>query len=176
VLKALSGSEIGIPVLAVDIGYSASNRSCGLCWEAKSCRLRFGDCVTAITRVIEEAVSPRVVLVIEAPLSVYHNPATGNPSIRGQFEKDRGWYYGPGAVTCLAAQRLLSCVDAAVHREVLVAEAFFSNQPRRTPHDEVATLIHDDFWHVEPSETNDGVVPLPPLQEYAPPIRVFQPR
>lgn len=38
----------------------------------------------------------KLVLVLEAVLSIYYDEH-GNPDIRGDFEKGRGWYWGPKA-------------------------------------------------------------------------------
>jgi hypothetical protein len=82
---AFQSSRRRLPIIAVDIGYSAKVPSCGIAWTGRErpvC-LQFGK---AIGRVAELCVTfEQPVLVIEAALSTFHRQS-GNPDIRGRFE------------------------------------------------------------------------------------------
>lgn len=116
----------------------------------------------------------RAVLVLEAPLSTFHN-AMGNPEIRGEFERGRGWYHGPGAVALLATQHFLQQLEHKLggRKPVLLAEAFLSNKPQRTAHSADALAILRRFWRPEPEPLKSGVEPLLGLVEGIPEVRVF---
>ena len=86
------------------------------------------------------------ILVLEAVLSTSHSQ-TGNPRERGNFEKGRGWYHGPGAATFVAATRFLSELNRLLPRgsQIRLAEAFLSNKADRSRHDDDAKLIAQSF-------------------------------
>jgi hypothetical protein len=114
------------------------------------------------------------VLVIEAPLSTFHCK-NGNPDLRGEFEKGRGWYWGPGAVALIAAMRFLRMLSEKlpVDRSVLLAEAFLSNKPSKTKHIDDASMIVNKFWLAKSERLRKGVEPAIDLVSGVPCIRVF---
>ncbi|MDM7999185.1 MAG: hypothetical protein QUS33_04085 [Dehalococcoidia bacterium] len=162
------------PVVAIDLGYSRSTPSCGIMHadlkhpEA----LQFGEAVRAAIRLIETHRS--LVLVLEAVLSTYHDEQ-GNPDIRGDFEKGRGWYHGPGVATYAAAIRFLP----ALRREcrggatVYLAEAFLSFKKGRTDHAADALTIFRDFWKTRPERLKDRTEPILDFINGVPSVRVF---
>ncbi len=161
------------PLVVVDIGYSAVKRSCGLAWEGggKGIRCTFGAC---IKRVGEQLLAlPTPLLVVEGVLSTYHDSQTGNPDIRGEFERGRGWYWGPGAVSLVAARRFLEQLPG--DHAVLLAEAFLSNKKAKTGHEQDAAAILANFWDVRAEALREGTEPLSPLIDGVPSVRVFEP-
>lgn len=85
---AFQQSRKRLPIIAVDIGYSAKAPSCGVAWTGHERPLcfQFGK---AIAKVAELCVTfEQPVLVVEAALSTFHRK-NGNPDIRGQFELGR---------------------------------------------------------------------------------------
>jgi hypothetical protein len=163
------------PLIVVDLGYSAHARSCGLYWtKAQNAEeLQFGDAVTRVAELVAERTKP--ILVLEAVLSTYHAPS-GNPDIRGDFERGRGWYWGPGVLSFAAAIRFVQELNRMTEgRELDVAEAFLSNKDTPTGHADDAILIHDRFWTTQPEELKNGVEPASPLVQGVPTVRVFKP-
>lgn len=163
-----------LPIIAVDIGYSAKAASCGVAWTGHETplRLQFGK---AIARVAELCVTfERPVLVVEAALSTFHRK-NGNPDIRGQFEVGRGWYWGPGAVSVIAAARLLRELASLLpkSKRILLGEAFLSNKSDRTKHEADAAQIVQDFWRCRSEPMEDGAEPLSDLISGVPSVRVF---
>ena len=142
-LKEVSGSR---SVLAVDLGYSSKRRSCGIALsnDSRAACCTFGDALIEVARILTKA--PRTILVLEGVLSTshYHN---GNPRDRGVFEKGRSWYYGPGAVTFLAAARFLAELHKLLPGSPVVklAEAFLSNKQQRSGHQTDASLTANKF-------------------------------
>jgi hypothetical protein len=136
------GDQRDLAVVAVDLGYSSSRSSCGVATSggAEPKHYTFGDAVTAVATLCNERLAP--VLVLEAPLSTSHCDR-GNPRIRGGFEKGRGWYWGPGAVTLIAAMQFLKELESRLDVRVplLLAEAFLSNKARRSLDTDDAVLI-----------------------------------
>lgn len=162
-----------LPVIAVDIGYSSSKRTCGVASSATAGAesMRFGAAVELAAELCLAAAE--VVLVLEAVLSTYHN-SRGNPEARGAFEQGRGWYHGPGAVTMIAAQRFLDQLSTKVgEHHIWLAEAFLSNDPART-HKGDAQLIARTFWSQPEVETKMPLDPISHLVCGVPPIRVFR--
>ncbi len=164
-------------VIAVDLGFAKSSKSCGLAWrtpggELQAVPLGFGDCIARVGSQLRSVL--RAVLILEAPLSGLFN-ATGNPRERGRFEqrdtdegiKQRYWYSGPGAATCLAA--IFFCRELrAVVRDIAPAdqattlilyEGFVSFKPQRTDHCEDARRLRDGF--LDPTRLADIVTPEP---------------
>ena len=90
--------DTNLPIMAIDIGYSAQTASCALTcsYTRETQTIQFGECIETTRHLIEE--KGKHTIVLEAVLSTYHRP-DGNPDIRGDFEKGRGWYYGPGVST-----------------------------------------------------------------------------
>ncbi len=159
-------------LIAVDLGYSEKNRSCGLAWSgcSKPIQLRFGAAVSEVASRLNDQTRP--LLVLEAVLSSLHN-SSGDPAIRGTFETGRGWYWGPGAVSALAAQRFLSQLAPLLHEPVLLAEAFLSNKLKKTAHREDAATIVREFDEATPVLLDSAVMPLLSLISGVPPVRVF---
>jgi len=172
---ALDRPRPSLPLVVVDLGYSAKAKSCGLAWTGgkSPIQVRFGEAIALAAEQLGTLREP--VLVLEAVLSTFHN-RVGNPEIRGDFEKGRGWYWGPGAVSLVSACRFLQQLAAKLtgSKRVLLAEAFLSNKPRRTGHSEDAATILDDFWSRESEALRHGVEPVLDLIEGVPPVRVFK--
>ena len=172
---ALENLTRELPLVAMDIGYSPVRKSCGVTWTgcagAKS--FLFGEAIEAVAEQLSD--NDEAVLVIEAPLSTYHNES-GNPEIRGDFEKGRGWYWGPGALCTIAAQRFLEILAPKLRRgrQVMLAEAFLSNKSNKTDHRVDATRILQDFWSRDPCPLNPGLEPLLDIIDGVPEVRVFQ--
>ena len=99
-----------LPIIAIDMGYSANARSCGFTHSGtkETQTLRFGECISSTIELLKQQGHHQ--LILEAVLSTYHR-SDGNPDIRGDFEKGRGWYYGPGVATLAAALRFLHVLD-----------------------------------------------------------------
>lgn len=103
----------GLPVLAVDMGFSGKSASTGYACraagdqQALSGNKTFSDCLQAVAEQIGRVGD--VLLIIEAPLSAAFDQK-GNPQPRGAFEstpKPRWWSLGPGAAMSLAAMHFL---------------------------------------------------------------------
>ena len=172
---ALDSGQHSSPLLVVDIGYSAKAKSCGLAWTGvrAGIQVTFGQAIQVVAEQLARFDEP--VLVLEAVLSTFHN-SNGNPEIRGAFERGTGWYWGPGAVSLVAARRFLEELAQKFppQRQLLLAEAFLSNKPRRTGHIADAVAILEGFWSTQPEELRDGVEPTCSLIQGVPPIRVFE--
>jgi hypothetical protein len=147
-----------LPIIAIDLGYSAKLPSCG--WvnsgDAVAQSLDFGQAIEA-TRDLLLAKGPHM-LILEAVLSTYHG-ANGNPDIRGDFEKGRGWYYGPGVTTYAAAVRFLT----VLHRELPsgigplpLVEGFLSFKKARSTHSDDAIRLISEFATAERFEPRPG--------------------
>ncbi len=172
--EALRDSARQRPVIAVDLGYSSKRPTCGVATSilGESKCYRFGD---AVTRVVDLCVGqPKAVLVLEAVLSTSHN-SQGNPCDRGGFEKGRSWYYGPGAVTFLAAMRFLAELDKRLPERLVIdiAEAFLSNKAIRSRHESDAALIAKTFWKRRTEHLSDDVKAILPIIGGVPPVRSF---
>jgi hypothetical protein len=136
--------------------------------------LEFGKTIEEVVRLAENPGS--FVLILEAVLSTYHDEH-GNPDIRGDFEKGRGWYYGPGVATYVAANRFLrilhqKCTSSSV---VYLAEAFLSFKKERSCHSADAFIIFNSFWDTRPESLKDGTEPILDIIQGIPSVRVFQP-
>ena len=162
-------------LVVVDIGYSSKKKSCGVAWTgcAGPKNYRFGEAIEVVGKQLSD--KDEIVLVIEAPLSTFHNE-NGNPNIRGDFEKGRGWYWGPGAPCTIAAHRFLNELAQNIEkrRPVLLAEAFLSNKPHRTEHSVDAALILQHFWSTKPQSLAEGLEPVLDEIDGIPEVRVFQ--
>ena len=100
----------------------------------------------------------------------------GNPDIRGDFEKGRGWYYGPGVVTLAAALRFLKILRNEVSKDarVILSEAFLSFKNGRTNHSNDAKIIYDQFWKTKPEKIREGTEPILEFISGVPSVRVFK--
>jgi hypothetical protein len=170
-------TDIGLtqyPHLAIDLGYSRTRPTCGVMYKgiAQPIELQFGATIRAVAQWINQ--NGPCVIIIEAVLSTFHNEF-GNPDFRGDFEKGRGWYYGPGVVTFAAAIRFLRILRRQVSRDVSVflAEAFLSFKKNPTMHANDAMIIFNRFWDTHPEEIRPGTEPILDFIEGVPSIRVF---
>jgi hypothetical protein len=112
-------------------------------------------------------------LVLEAVLSTYHAPS-GNPDIRGNFERGRDWYYGAGVLSFASAIRFLDGLNRQLNgRDLLVAEAFLSNKEIATRHGDDAELIHERFRATVRASLRARVETASPLLQGVPDVRVF---
>lgn len=172
---AFDNGDVPRPLIALDIGYSAGRRTCGIAtsFDSTEACLSFGEALEKVRELCSEVHSP--LLVIEAPLSSRHVDG-GNPEIRGDFEKGRGWYWGSGAVALLAASRFLNVLHSRLspNIQVSVAEAFHSNKPKKTVHSTDAMDIVRDFWKEKPQALAPGLEPTSPLVIGVPSVRVFR--
>jgi hypothetical protein len=162
------------PIVAVDLGYSAQRRSCGLAWTGgEALELQFGDAIRRTAGLLG-GFHWQAVLVLEAVLSTFHQD-NGNPDVRGDFENGRGWYYGAGVLSFAAAIRFLQCLAElrANDTTIALAEAFLSNKDTPTGHAEDAANIRDNFWEVQTRDPREGAQPASVLIEGVPPVRVF---
>ena len=153
-----------LPILAIDLGYSAKVPSCGFTHNGADTlkSLHFGDAIGE-TRALLEKRGPHVI-VLEAVLSTYHAP-NGNPDIRGDFEKGRGWYYGPGVSTFAAAIRFLAVLDALLPRKIApipLVEGFLSFKKTRCEHSEDARRLLSEFQTAERFQARAGSEAISP--------------
>jgi len=168
---ALSKESKDLNIIVVDIGYSAKRRTCGISWSDDKCeKYQFGE---AIRCVAEQINNYKIqVIVLEAVLSTYHVD-NGNPDIRGDFERGRGWYFGAGVLTFAAAKRFLSELVYELEKDIYLAEAFLSRQGKNGSHCEDAKLIRKEFWKTQPAELKEKVKPSSSYVNGVPPVRVF---
>jgi hypothetical protein len=168
--------ELGL--IAIDLGYSSVAKSCGIAasGETEASEHSFGKCIEVVTqRLIENEPST---LILEAVLSTYHN-REGNPAIRGDFEKGRGWYHGPGVSTFAAAIRFLGELDHALPpgiRPIPLIEGFLSYKPSKTSHRSDAQRMLTEFTSAECFIPCSGSEPITDQIEGVPEILRFNPR
>ena len=162
------------PHLAIDLGYSRDKATCGIMYEGlnQPMELQFGNAISNVAQWIDR--NGPCILIIEAVLSTFHDES-GNPDIRGDFEKGRGWYYGPGAVTFVAAVRFLRVLRQQVASDVLVllAEAFLSFKKTRSSHSNDAMIIFNRFWDTQPENLKEGTEPIIDFIVGIPSVRAF---
>lgn len=166
-----------LPVIAIDLGYSNRLPSCGFVSSSEkgAKELTFGDCVNETARLIEQQ-GPHT-LIIEAVLSTYHN-ADGNPEVRGDWEKGRGWYHGPGATTFAAALQFLRQLDLFLPRSIKgipLIEGFLSYKTTRTKHSDDATRMLTECDSAERFQPVTGTEPIGHLIDGVPEVRKFHP-
>ncbi len=164
------------PVIAIDMGYSSNKKSCGICGTSFTAgNFYFGDAVERVKTFISE--NPYTILIIEAPLSVSHKKS-GNPQIRGTFEKGHEWWWKAGAVTHLGAQRFLQQLlsDPPVpSKPIRLAEAYLPQNTSVQGHDKVAQCIVKHFFDKKPMLIYPEAEPiLPEKVNGVPPIKVFR--
>ena len=159
--RYITAIDMELPLLGIDLGYSATAKSCGVACSVEDDlhALNFGDCIQDVARRIRDN-GPHI-LIIEAVLSTYHSPE-GNPAIRGEFEKGRGWYHGPGVTTFAAALRFLSQLDQQLPKTIQLplVEGFLSYKPTRTSHETDARRLIDEFAVAERFIPHDGSQPI----------------
>jgi hypothetical protein len=166
-----------LEIIAVDLGYSTSAKSCGIAWSSDTSAREycFGACVRAVASHLR-AKGPHI-LILEAVLSTYHN-SEGNPAIRGPFEKGRGWYHGPGVSTYAAAVRFLQELDRTLPlalRPVPLIEGFLSYKPTKTTHSSDAERMLAEFPAAEKFYPAAGSEPIINQIEGVPTIVRFNP-
>jgi|TARA_B110000093_G_scaffold183183_1_gene232584 hypothetical protein len=167
--------EPDLPLLAVDLGYSARSKSCGVAWSGGAVvqSLEFGECIEAVAQQLSNV--GRHTLILEAVLSTYH-AIQGNPMIRGEFEKGRGWYHGPGVTTFAAALRFVCELDRVLPndlRPIPLVEGFLSYKPVRTAHSEDALRLLVEFDQAECFEALAESEPICDLLDGVPQIRRY---
>lgn len=163
-----------LPLLGIDLGYSATTKSCGIAYsrDSESHALCFGECVDYAAQLIRKDGACN--LILEAVLSTYHSPA-GNPNIRGDFEKGRGWYHGPGVTTFAAALRFLEQLDEQLPQfiQLPLIEGFLSYKPVRTLHTDDARRLVDEFSAAERFFPHEGSQPICKTINRIPEIRRY---
>lgn len=164
--------DTSLPILAIDIGYSAQTASCALTdsGSRKTQTMQFGECIETTRHLIEK--KGKHTIILEAVLSTYHRPS-GNPDIRGDFEKGRGWYYGPGVATFAAAIRFLQVLDQKLPKDIRpipIVEGFLSYKKTRTQHADDAQRLLQEFFTAERFKARSGSEPITPEIEGIPSI------
>lgn len=138
-----------LPVLAVDLGFSATKETCGAAawpedndFQAPMIYSRFAE---STCRWIHKH-GPQVVLILEAPLSGAFD-ADGNPIPRGDFERfhsetnrssPRHWNIMAGASMALAAIHFCHALSIRLNPEIIVhlVEGFasrYTDDPNNKP-------------------------------------------
>jgi hypothetical protein len=164
--------DTSLPILAIDIGYSAQTASCALTdsGSRKAQTMQFGECIETTRHLIDK--KGKHTIILEAVLSTYHRSG-GNPDIRGDFEKGRGWYYGPGVATFAAAIRFLQVLDQKLPKDIRpipVVEGFLSYKKTRTQHADDAQRLLKEFFTAECFKARSGSEPIIPEIEGIPSI------
>lgn len=163
------------PLVAIDLGYSHNVASCAIMHAGikEPATLQFGATIREVIRLVERFDS--LVLILEAVLSTYHDEH-GNPDIRGDFEKGRGWYYGPGVATYAAAIRFLRILrqKCPSNSTIYLAEAFLSFKKNRNRHSDDAFKIFNSFWDTRSESLKDGTEPILDFIEGIPSVRLFK--
>lgn len=162
-----------LPLLAIDLGYSATQASCGIAaMQSEPHTLAFGDCIRWTAEYLRNH-GPHI-LILEAVLSTYHRP-DGNPTIRGDFEKGRGWYHGPGVSTYAAALRFLQelAPELPDFGPLPLVEGFLSYKPVKTTHAHDAQRLLEEFARAERFSPCEGSEPICPFIHGIPEIRRY---
>lgn len=171
----LQDSRDVLPMIVVDLGYSRNQKSCGIASPVleKPIELQFGQAITTTAELITSTGSS--VLVLEAVLSTFHQE-NGNPDVRGNFERGRGWYHGPGVATLVAALRFLTELRKKINNnvEVYLAEAFLSFKESRSRHMDDAQSICEQFWQTQAQPLAVGTAPAADFIKGVPSVRVFK--
>jgi len=158
----------------LDLGYSRDKASCGIMYGGldQPKEVQFGNAICSVNQWISK--NDPCILIVEAVLSTYHN-GSGNPDIRGEFEKGRGWYHGAGVATFAAALRFLQVLRKKIspNASVFLAEAFLSFKKKRTRHADDALKIYNRFWNTNPEEVKRGTEPILGIIDGVPKICVF---
>jgi len=175
ITRYTNGLEPDLPLLAVDLGYSARSKSCGVAWAGGAVvqSFEFGECIEAVAQQLSR--EGRHTLILEAVLSTYHSPQ-GIPTIRGEFEKGRGWYHGPGVSTFAAALRFVGELHRVLPKDlrpIPLVEGFLSYKPVRTAHSEDARRLLVEFDQAERFEALSGSEPICDLFDGVPQIRRY---
>lgn len=120
--------------LILDIGFSNSQKSCGiLLGDEEPKQLKFNDAIDEIIKIANNL--PLLNLVIEAPLSVTFDKF-GNPKSRSMEKeggKNRLWYVGPGCAVLVAGMYLMrKLYHSDPTGDVRLFEGFVSYQSKDT--------------------------------------------
>jgi len=180
-------------IIAIDLGYSCKNASCGIATTVniKLDECTFSDCLEKVSNLISTATKDTL-LILEAPLSSCH--MQGNPSGRHGakrfceskqqtcFEKQgsrtRYWYYGAGATTYLSAHRFLTQLSKLIphyNYKVYLSEAFLSFKKEGTPHGLDARYILK-YWDYKKTLTPVNCErSVPSLMDGIPSVQIFNP-
>ena len=164
-----------LPRLAIDLGYSATQASCGIAaTHSEPHTLAYGDCIRWTAEYLCNH-GPHI-LILEAVLSTYHRP-DGNPAIRGDFEKGRGWYHGPGVSTYAAALRFLQQLAPMLPDggPLPLVEGFLSYKPVKTTHAHDAQRLLEEFETAERFIACAGSEPISHSIKGIPEIRRYNP-
>ena len=162
-----------LPCLAIDLGYSATQASCGIAaTHSETYTLEFGASIQWTVDYLQ-TYGPHI-LILEAVLSTYHAP-NGNPAIRGEFEKGRGWYHGPGVSTYAAAMRYLQQLAPLLPgpEPLPLVEGFLSYKPLKTSHAHDAERLLKEFDRAEQFNPRSGSEPITPIIKGLPQIRRY---
>jgi hypothetical protein len=171
----LQDSREDLPLIVVDLGYSRNQKSCGIASPVmnRPIELQFGQAIKTTAELISRTGSS--VLALEAVLSTFHQD-NGNPDIRGDFEKGRGWYHGPGVATLAAALRFLTELRKTAHNsmDIYLAEAYLSFKKSRSRHMNDAQTICDQFWQTQIQSLAIGTEPVADFISGVPSVRAFK--
>ena len=159
--RAFSDAPADCQLVVVDLGYSARKRSCGLFWTGtdRPVELMFGDAVRRTAEAVRQFSKP--LLVLEGVLSTYHAPS-GNPDVRGTFERGRGWYYGAGVLSFASAFHFLQMLNECLKgRGSTLLRRFFPTKTRQRvmPKTRFSSINGSGM----PSRSNCNAVSSPPL-------------
>jgi len=120
--------------LILDIGFSNSQKSCGILLGDEDARcLTFNEAINEVIRVANRV--PLLNLLVEAPLSVTFDKS-GNPKSRSMEKeggKNRLWYVGPGCAVLVAGMYLIKeLYDSHPSSDVRLFEGFVSYKSKGT--------------------------------------------
>ena len=141
--------------LFVDVGFSATRRTCGvLNGTGQPREVTFRGLVNLTIKEAQRNDAGPLNLLLEAPLSVAFNEH-GNPTGRS-FERrgreTRYWYLGAAPTLIIATGHLLrSLVDSEVQRDVRLFEGFvsFKSGNRKSNHIEDVKKLRNAVWNLE---------------------------
>ncbi len=157
----------------LDIGFSATNRSCGILIDGEQPReVLFNEARDELVSLCRASDRP-VSIVIEAPLSVAFS-AEGNPrgrSMEKRGAKTRYWYTGLGCVVLTAAGYIVSALAELTNGpEIRLFEGFVSFKEKGQPSNHKADVLL--LQDVVSGATADGKIIAPRDQAMAPEDRV----
>jgi hypothetical protein len=153
------------PVIAIDLGFSKSRKSCGIAWKdntgkPKADNFKFSEALGKVHTIISNSKNNTAVLIIEAPLSGNFDEQ-GNPVSRGDFEKpnkkNHEWYLRAGAAMALAAIFFLKKLSDNLinkHLQIHLYEGFFTGKSKPKQHKKVAEKLLNCFLSRNPRFAN----------------------
>jgi hypothetical protein len=129
------------PLASIDLGFSNSRRTTGLCFDAadghdlRGRNVRFNEAVAEVNEWLTALKSPGV-LIVEAPLSSEFD-GVGNPCPRwfevpqaysadSLLTEPRPWYTGAGVTTLAASNELFKRLGSP-NQDVYLIEGFYPN-------------------------------------------------